>query len=76
MNIFFIIEVLLWLALCMFLFIVLYDHYVDKTPFLAALSKRTKQVFFSTCLGKVLFFIVIAIVLFLLYTILFDNSVF
>ena len=57
MNIFLIIEILLWLALCLFLFIVLYDHYVDKEPLLVALSKRTKQVFFSTCLGKTIFFI-------------------
>ena len=76
MNIFLILSVLLWLAFCLFLFIVVYDHYVHKVPMLSSLSNRIQQVFFSSCIGQMVFIVVVAFALFILYTIIFDNSLF
>ena len=76
MNIFLILGVLLWLAFCLFLFIVLYDHYVHKIPMLSSLSNRIQQVFFSSCIGQMVFIVVVAFALFILYTIIFDNSLY
>jgi hypothetical protein len=54
----------------------LYDHYVNKEPIIAALKKWIQRIFLNGCIGQIVIVIVIAAFFFLLYTLLFDNSLF
>ena len=74
--IFAIVQIILYLLGCFILFMTLYDHYVNKEPIIAALKKWIQRIFLNGCIGQSVIVIVIAAFFFLLYTLLFDNSLF
>lgn len=54
----------------------LYDHYVNNEPIISSLKTRVQNIFFNGCIGQIVMVFVIAAIFFLLYTLLFDNSIF
>lgn len=74
--IFAIIQIILYLLGCYILFMALYDHYNNKEPIIASLKNRIQRIFLNGCIGQIVMVFVIAAIFFLLYTLLFDNSIF
>lgn len=72
----YIVKFAIHILVCLFIFILMYDHCVLKKSLGSSLKDRTLQIFLSPLLWQLVKLVLLVAIFYLIYTLMHDNSLF